>query len=199
MKLYVCWGTFPVPWPRKSASWRPGAHPCKRAYDALKAAGHSPEVVKVYGFGSWPDVTSGRKEVTRLTGESWVPVLVLDDGEVVRESENIVVWARDNPGLSEAVSASAPEGVPGYIPALRWHALTPLFDAVVRTTMRETRVKRELLDQADISPGESVLDLGLWHGNPCATARGAVSRGCGHGPRCRPGCACTRSQESRGR
>jgi hypothetical protein len=22
MKLYVCWGTFPVPWPRKG-DWRP--------------------------------------------------------------------------------------------------------------------------------------------------------------------------------
>ena len=25
----------------------PGAHPCKRAFDALKEAGHSPDVVKV--------------------------------------------------------------------------------------------------------------------------------------------------------
>jgi hypothetical protein len=38
MKLYVCWGTFPVPWPRRSASWRPDAHPCKVAYDALRVA-----------------------------------------------------------------------------------------------------------------------------------------------------------------
>ena len=97
MKLYVCWGTFAVPWPRRSASWRPGAHPCKRAHDALKQAGHSPDVVKVYGFAGLPDITSGRREVKRLTGESFVPVLVLDAGEVIKESQNIVAWARDNP------------------------------------------------------------------------------------------------------
>ena len=97
MKLYVCWGKFPVPWPRKSASWRPGAHPCKRAYDALREAGHSPKVVRSYGFAGWPDLTPARREVKRLTGESFVPVLVLDDGQVIADSKNIVAWARANP------------------------------------------------------------------------------------------------------
>ena len=86
-----------MPWPRRSASWRPGAHPCKRAHDALKAAGHSPEVVKGYGLAALPDITRARKEVKRLTGESFVPVLVLDDGQVIADSTNIVAWARDNP------------------------------------------------------------------------------------------------------
>jgi glutathione S-transferase len=86
-----------VPWPRRSASWRPAAHPCKRASDALVEAGHSPDVVKVYSFGHLPDVTSGRREVKRLTGESYVPVLVLDNGEVIADSDNIVAWAQDNP------------------------------------------------------------------------------------------------------
>ena len=97
MKLYVCWGTFPVPWPRSSASWRPGAHPCKRAHDALNEAGHSHDVVRTYGLAQLPDFTRGRKEVKRLTGQSFVPVLVLDDGQVIADSENIVAWARDNP------------------------------------------------------------------------------------------------------
>ena len=97
MKLYVCWGPFPVPWPRRDASWRPAAHPCKRAFDALNVAGHSPEVQKVYGFGSLPDLTRGRREVKRLTGQSFVPVLVLDDGQVVKSSDEIVAWARANP------------------------------------------------------------------------------------------------------
>jgi glutaredoxin len=96
MKLYVCWGTFPVPWPRQSGSWRPSAHPCKQAFDALREAGHSPDVVKVYGFAQLPDVTSGRKEIRRLTGQSFVPVLVLNDGEVVKDSKNIIAWAREN-------------------------------------------------------------------------------------------------------
>ena len=97
MKLYVCWGTFPVPWPRRGASWRPGAHPCKRAHDALKDAGYAPQVVKVHGLAPLPDVTSGRKEVRRLTGESFVPVLVLDDGQVISNSSNIVAWAGEHP------------------------------------------------------------------------------------------------------
>jgi hypothetical protein len=87
-------GNIPVPWPRRGGSWNPAAHPCKKARDALKAAGHSPEVIKVYGFGRLPDITRGRKEVKRLTGESLVPVLVLDDGQIVKESNNIVAWGR---------------------------------------------------------------------------------------------------------
>ena len=56
--------------------------------------------VKVYGLASLPDFTSGRKEVKRLTGESFVPVLVLDDGEVVSDSQKIVDWARAHPAAS---------------------------------------------------------------------------------------------------
>lgn len=97
MKLYVCWGVFPVPWPRRDRTWRPADHPCKIAYDALSNAGHSPEVVKSYGFASLPDLTSARKEVRRLTGESFVPVLVLDDGAVIKSSHDIAAWAVDNP------------------------------------------------------------------------------------------------------
>ena len=63
MKLYVCWGTFPVPWPRKGRSWRPGAHACKRANDALREAGHSPRVVRAYGFHYLPDFTRARRAV----------------------------------------------------------------------------------------------------------------------------------------
>ena len=93
MKLYVCWGTF------KNAP-RPGGHPCGNAYHALRDAGHDPEVIRAYGLGALPDFlnqTSGRKEVKRLTGKSWVPVLVTDDGEVVQDSKKIVAWAEQNP------------------------------------------------------------------------------------------------------
>jgi hypothetical protein len=94
MKLYVCWGTFPTP--------RPGGHPCRNAHEALKEAGYDPELVKAYGLAPLPDVTSGRREVKRLTGESWVPVLVTDDGEVVKDSKNIVAWAREHPADAAA-------------------------------------------------------------------------------------------------
>jgi hypothetical protein len=93
MKLYVCYGTF-------TTTPRPGGHPCGNANEALRAAGHAPEVIRSYGFGALPDVfnrTSGRQEVRRLTGNSWVPVLVTDAGDVVQGSEEIVAWAERNP------------------------------------------------------------------------------------------------------
>lgn len=92
MKLYVCWGTFSTP--------RPGGHPCANAYHALREAGHEPEVVKSYGLAVLPDAlnrTRGRREVKALTGNVMVPALVLDDGEVVKDSERIVAWAREHP------------------------------------------------------------------------------------------------------
>jgi hypothetical protein len=52
--------------------------------------------VKAYGLAPLPDITNGRKEVKRLTGESFVPILILEDGEVIKDSKNIVAWARDN-------------------------------------------------------------------------------------------------------
>jgi ubiquinone/menaquinone biosynthesis C-methylase UbiE len=51
-----------------------------------------------------------------------------------------------------------------FLPALRFHALTPVFDHAVRLTTREHRFKRLLLDQAGIRPGESVLDVGAGTG-----------------------------------
>ena len=94
MKLYVCYGTFGAP--------RPGGHPCGNAYNALKEAGHDPEVVKVYGLGALPDFlnTKRRKEVKRLTGKPWVPVLVTDDGLAVSDSKEIVAWAQEHPAAA---------------------------------------------------------------------------------------------------
>ncbi len=92
MKLYVCWGTFSTP--------RPGGHPCANAYHALKDAGYDPQVVKSYGLAPLPGVfnqTAGRREVQELTGNRWVPTLVLDDGAVIDDSHAIVDWARANP------------------------------------------------------------------------------------------------------
>jgi hypothetical protein len=95
MKLYVCYGTF-------TKTPRAGGHPCGNANRALREAGHDPEVVKSYGLGVLPDFlnqTSGRKEVKRLTGNNWVPALVLDDGEVVQGSEEIIAWAEAHPAV----------------------------------------------------------------------------------------------------
>lgn len=97
MKLYVCYGTFPVP-------LRPGGHPCANAFHALEEAGHDPEVVRSYGLGMLPDkpfnATAGRKRAEELTGKSWVPVLELDDGTAIGGSKNIVAWAEANPAVA---------------------------------------------------------------------------------------------------
>ena len=92
MKLLICYGTFKSP--------RPGGHPCRNAYNALKEAGYEPELQKSYGLGILPEAfnkTEGRQEAKRLTGSTTVPVLITDDGEVVSDSKKIVAWARANP------------------------------------------------------------------------------------------------------
>jgi hypothetical protein len=104
MKLYVCYGTWkPAP--------RPGRHPCGVAYHALKDAGHEPEVKLTYGFGLLPgflnDVSPGRREVKRLTGNQWVPVLVTDDGEIVQGSREIAAWARSHRASAADKTAAA--------------------------------------------------------------------------------------------
>jgi glutathione S-transferase-like protein len=95
MKLYICYGLFKSP--------RPGGHPCRNAHEALREAGHDPQVVRSYGLGILPKVfnmTKGRQEVERLTGNRMVPTLVLDDGAVVDGSREIVAWAKAHPATS---------------------------------------------------------------------------------------------------
>jgi hypothetical protein len=88
--LYVCYGTF-GPAER---------HACGRAFQALQSAGHRPRVVRSYGCAGTDRLFSGRREVKRLTGSFKVPALVLDDGEVIDGSHEIVAWAQAHPPLS---------------------------------------------------------------------------------------------------
>jgi Glutathione S-transferase, N-terminal domain len=103
MQLYVCYGTFKTP--------RPGGHPCANAHQALVEAGYEPEVIRSYGLGPLPSMlnglTSGRREVKRLTGSYWVPLLVTDDGTVVEDSHRIVEWANQHPAGARAHTATA--------------------------------------------------------------------------------------------
>ena len=44
--------------------------------------------------------TRGRREVQELTGNRWVPALVLDDGTVIDGSREIVEWAQREPRVA---------------------------------------------------------------------------------------------------
>jgi len=98
MKLYVCWGTFQIPGAR--------SHPCRNALIALRDAGHGPEVIRVRGFGALPDITAGRREVRRLSGQSWVPLLTTDAGEVICGSGEIIAWASEHPASAVAAGVA---------------------------------------------------------------------------------------------
>jgi len=51
-----------------------------------------------------------------------------------------------------------------YIPALRFHRLTPFYDPVLKWVMQEEVFKRRLIAQAAIRDGHQVLDLGCGTG-----------------------------------
>ncbi len=51
-----------------------------------------------------------------------------------------------------------------YVPALGWHVLTPLYDALARMFAREATLKPALVAQAAIDDVERVLDLGCGTG-----------------------------------
>src|SRR5215208_3947041 len=51
-----------------------------------------------------------------------------------------------------------------YLPALRFRALTRVYDPLVRIATREQLFKRLLIDQAAPAPGQRVLDLGCGTG-----------------------------------
>jgi glutathione S-transferase len=76
------------------------AHPCGRAAKSLDDAGHEYDWKKVKGgtlkLWTWPSRARDRAEVEKLSGQRSVPILVLDDGQVIVGSGEIVSWARAN-------------------------------------------------------------------------------------------------------
>jgi hypothetical protein len=84
--LYVC---------RSGSSFM---HPCCDAGEALKDAGHDFEIRQVEGGiakpWTWPSRAKDRAEIKRLSGQRGVPILVLDNGEVITGGSKIIEWAR---------------------------------------------------------------------------------------------------------
>jgi glutathione S-transferase len=78
----------------------PIAHPCGRAAKALDEAGHTYEWRKVKGgrlkLWTLPARARDRAEIEKLSGQRSVPILILDDGNVVSGSGEIVTWAREH-------------------------------------------------------------------------------------------------------
>lgn len=56
------------------------------------------------------------------------------------------------------------DGRVAFLPALRYRWLTPLYDALIRMTLPERKVKRELIRRASIQDGQHVLDIGCGTG-----------------------------------
>lgn len=97
MVLYTCGA-------RKAAA-RLG-HPCGRAAKALDDAGYRYELRVVGGYRmmpwTWGNRDEDRAEVRELSGTNEVPILVLDDGEVISGSGTIARWAHEHPAMKSA-------------------------------------------------------------------------------------------------
>jgi glutathione S-transferase len=76
-------------------------HPCARAASALDDAGYDYEIRTVGGYRlmpwTWGSRGADRAEVKELSGTNEVPILVLDDGEVISGSGTIARWAKEHP------------------------------------------------------------------------------------------------------
>ena len=84
--LYVCHGD----------DGGPRMHPCRRAQEALRAAGIEYDKV-IAGHGSpWPWRRKGpRDELQAATGATKLPALKLPDGTVHKNSRAILRWVRE--------------------------------------------------------------------------------------------------------
>lgn len=75
----------------------PKPHACRRAHEALRAAGHSYEKVifdRGHLFGLF---TKGRRpKLKELSGQEKLPVLQLPDGTTIAGSSNIIAWVKTN-------------------------------------------------------------------------------------------------------
>ncbi len=86
-------------------------HPCAKAGKALDAAGYRYEITVVGGYRyrpwTWGRRDDDRAEVKELSGTNEVPVLILDEGEVISGSSTIARWAKEHPAARAAAKSAA--------------------------------------------------------------------------------------------
>jgi glutathione S-transferase len=81
--LFVCHGDDGGPW----------VHPCRRAQEALRAAGIEYEKVIAAHGSPIPFLRKGsREELREATGATKLPALKLADGSVITHSKAILSW-----------------------------------------------------------------------------------------------------------
>ncbi len=75
----------------------PRPHACRRAQNALRAAGHDFEKI-VFGRGKLFGLftTGTRPELKAISGQEQLPVLRLTDDTTVNGSASIIAWAKAN-------------------------------------------------------------------------------------------------------
>jgi len=83
----------------------PRAHACRRAHEALRAAGHDYETVVFDRNRPFGLFTTGRRpELRRISGQEKLPVLSLPDrNETVAGSAEIAVWANTHEPATTSV------------------------------------------------------------------------------------------------
>jgi hypothetical protein len=86
-------------------------HPCGKAAKALDQAGYIYELKVVGGNRlmpwTWGSREEDRAEVKELSGGNEVPILVLEDGEVIAGSGTIARWATEHPVARASKSGEA--------------------------------------------------------------------------------------------
>jgi glutathione S-transferase len=74
----------------------PPVHPCRRAHEALREAGHDYRTEVADRNRPFGLFTSGRRPgLKRISGQEKLPVLKLPDGTTVNGSREIIRWARE--------------------------------------------------------------------------------------------------------
>ena len=76
-----------------------------------------------------------------------------------------------SPPRSTDRAPGRPSDSTGYLPALRFRVLTPLFDSFVRLGTREETFKAALIEGAGLQAGQRVLDLGAGTGTLAIMAK----------------------------